>query len=117
MARSGRGPATEARTLLTTTVGRGRGQHGDLLHRPDEPLQPHRVGRPDDDEVVGLLERRQRRGVAARGRGVVAELLVVLEGEADVDDDVVDDPAGQPQHVLDAPRCAARASARPSAGR
>ena len=100
-ARSGRGPATEDRTLLTTTVGGGDGDDGDLLHGAHQPLEPHGVGRAHDDELVGRLERREGGGVAAGRDGVVAELLVVLDGEADVDDDVLGDPAGQAQDVLD----------------
>ena len=54
--------------------------------------------------MVGGLQGDEGRGVSA-GRGrVVAELLVVLEREPDVDDDVVDDPTGQPQDVLDGAR-------------
>ena len=117
MDRSGRGPATLARTLLTTTVGRRRGDDGEVLHAAHEALEPDRVGGADDDEVVGGLEGGQGRGVAAGRGGVVAELLVVLEREPDVDDDVVDDPAGQAQHVLDGARPAARATGRRSAGR
>ena len=87
--------------LVDDDGGRRGGDDGEVLHAAHEALETDRVGGPDDDEVVGGLEGGQGRGVAAGRGGVVAELLVVLEREPDVDDDVVDDAAGQPQHVLD----------------
>ena len=53
MARSGRRPATEARTLVTTIVGGGEGSTATSWTARTRRCRPDRVGRADDDEVVG----------------------------------------------------------------
>ena len=80
-------PTAEPRTWLTTTTGVTAGNRsGQLDQPPDQALQPDRVGRPDGDDDVGLLQAHQRGAVAARRGGVVGQLLVLLQGEAAVDD-------------------------------
>ena len=62
-----------------------RGRRLEVTERPDEALHADRVGRPDDHDEVRSSERGQRRGVPARGAGVIAERLVVLDPEPAVD--------------------------------
>ena len=86
---------------LTTTMRLGRRPVREVLDGADEPLQPDGFARADDEEMVRLLERGEGRRVAPGRGGVVAQLLVVLEPEAAVDDDVVDQRTGQGEDVLD----------------
>ncbi|OPZ48695.1 MAG: hypothetical protein BWY91_03164 [bacterium ADurb.BinA028] len=73
--------------------GLGGSDRAELLQPPDEPLQGHRIAASDDDSGISQLQRRERRLIAARRLRVVAEFLVVLQAEADVHDDIVDERA------------------------
>ena len=51
-----------------------------------QPGEAHRVRGGDGDDGVGVLDGGERGPVALRSGGVVAELLVLLEGGGDVHD-------------------------------
>ena len=89
------GPRRRAlRTRLTTGTGSPDGTVPSSCSPRTSRCSADRVGAADDDDVVGRGEGGQRRRVAARGQGVVAELLVVLEAEAAVDDDELHERRG-----------------------
>ena len=113
---SGRDPTAPLRTRLTTGTGSPDGHRAELLQTPDETLERHRVGAADGHDDVGGREGGQRRLVASRRHGVVAQLLVVLEAEAAVDDDDLHERAGSARAPARARPRAPRATARPWAG-
>ena len=64
-------------------------------------MQPDGVTRTDDEEVVGDRERGEGRRVATRRSRVVGELLVLLDAEAEVEDDERGEPPRQLEDLLD----------------
>ena len=74
----------------------GVAELGEARHEPDEA---DRVCAADGEDDVGLLERHERGGVAARRLGVEDELLVRLERRPDVDHHEVDQLASDGEHL------------------
>ena len=79
---------------------RGRGRR-ERLHGTDQSLEPDRVPRSHDEELVGGREGRECGGIASRRGRVVRELLVVLDAEAQVEDDDRSQPTSQGEDLLD----------------
>ena len=66
--------------------GRGSDDAAQFRVVAEEAADAQRIGRGDGDDQVGLLQRRERRGVSSRTRNVGRRFLVGLEGARDVDD-------------------------------
>ena len=101
MRASGTGPDGGAAHPVDDGQGLRRRHGAELLQAPHEALERHGVGPAHRDHGVGGGEAGEGRLVAA-GRGrVVAELLVVLEAEAAVDDDERHEGAAELEHPLE----------------
>ena len=81
--------------------GPRRRDGAELLEPAHQALQPHRVTRADDHDLVGQGEGAERGGVATGRHGVVAELLVVLEAEPTVDDDHLAERTAEGEDALE----------------
>ena len=86
---SGRGPTADDRTLLTTTVGEGPA----IVPSSCSP-------RTSRCNPVSNSKRGERGGITPGRKRVVAQLLVVLEVEAAVDDGEPGESPGHGEHVL-----------------
>jgi len=70
--------------------GRGRCQSPQLRVITEEPADAQRVGGGERDDHVCLTQGRRRRGVPARARQIVRDLVVRIEGSGHIDDGLLD---------------------------
>ena len=100
--RRGSGPTALRRSRLTTTRVRAAGTaSASSASARTSRCTPTGSRRADHDDEVRRSQGRQRHGVAPGGHGVEGQLLVLLQGEAAVDDGDLGEPPGHGPDLLD----------------